>query len=276
MSTRDEVVTGVTGSAAFGMMIFLGVGVARDTGLEPWLAGALALGLMLPTLARGGEQMRPATDLAGVSGAWRGGWRERTGAWGAITLGLFVPYLAIWLGFGLRYWALGVLVAGAALMRTYCAAMVYQQQKAVPRWSQTPTLLFMVIQTVCSGLLGLAAVEGLLGFPPGLVLWKAALALIGLSLIGHYWETQAAEAPARDAPVRADSFAEHARPRTRLLLKVAVGLGLALPMVLALVADGQTERVLLPIAFLSHLAGVAAHRWLFLALATRAPGQSLQ
>ena len=276
MSTRDEVVTGVTGSAAFGMMVFLGVGLARDTGPEPWLAGALALGLILPTLARSSDQMRPATDMAGVAGAWRGGWRERTGAWGAITLGLFVPYLAIWLGLGLRYWALGLLVAGAALMRTYCAAMLYQQQKAVPRWSQTPTLVYMAIQTLCSGLLGLSAVEGLLGFPPGLVLWKAALALIGLSLIGHYWETQAAEVPARDAPVRTDAFAEHARPRARLLLQVSVGLGLALPMVLALIADGQTERVLLPIAFASHLAGVAAHRWLFLALATRAPSQPLQ
>lgn len=276
MSTRDEVLTGVTGSAAFGIMVFLGLGVARDTGLEPWLAGALALGLVLPTLSRTSDTLRPATDVDGLKGAWRGGWRERTGAWGAIALALFVTYLAIWLGFGVRYWALGVLCAGAALMRIYCAAMVYQAQQAVPRWCQTPTLVLLTAQALCSGLLGLSAIEGLLGFPPGLVLWKAALALIGLTLLGHYWETQAAEVPMRDASVRTDAFAEHGRPRARLLLQVSVGLGLALPMALALIADGQTERVLLPIAFMSHLAGVAAHRWLFLALATRAPSQTLQ
>ena len=74
-----------------------------------------------------------------------------------------------------------------------------------------------------------------------------------------------------DGPaVRTDALATTARARERLLFWIASGAGVGLPLVLAIIADGQTERLLLPVAFLSHLTGLTAHRLLFLALAREA------
>jgi hypothetical protein len=98
------------------------------------------------------------------------------------------------------------------------------------------------------------------------------MALIGLALMCQLWESQAAEIPPHP-PVRLDPLADIGRQRARAVFWGAVALGVAVPMALAMIADGQTERVLLPLAFLLHLAGLALYRLLFLALAGRAEAQ---
>jgi drug/metabolite transporter (DMT)-like permease len=178
------------------------------------------------------------------------------------------------LGFGVRFWPLGLALAAAVVARVVAKGLVYASETSVPRWSKPPTALLWVVQTAAAGLLGLSAVEGLLGFPPGLVVWKAALALIGLGLMSQLWHAQAGEAGDDEAPwLRTDSLAQQARQRALWLFRGAIFFGLGVPMVLAIAADGQTERVLMPLAFVSHLAGLAMHRLLFFAEARerRAP-----
>lgn len=272
MTTRTDVLAGVTATAAFGMMACMGLGLADTDGPEPWLAGALALGLVIPSLSIRLDPARSVPGPAAVAAALRGAWGRRANAWGLIAVGLFIPHLALWLTLGLRFWPLGLMVAAAAFAQALCAAMVYASERSVPRWSGPPTVPFLLVQAAAAGLLGLAAVEGLLGFPPSLVLWKAAMALIGLTLMGQLWEGIAADTP-EGTPVRRDALAEGGRARARLLFRGAVGCGIALPFALALLADAQTERVLLPLAFLLHLAGLAMHRLLFLSLAQEVRAQ---
>jgi hypothetical protein len=272
MSTRDELVAGVPSAAAYGMMGAMGLGLARTDGAEPWIAGALALGLALPALSIKIDPKRPSQTVAGLAGDLRGDWAARANAYGLLSAGLFIPHLALWLIFGLRFWPLGLAVAAAALVRAICYGLVYERETRVPRWSQAPTTLLWLVQTAAGGLLGLSAVEGLLGFPPGLVVWKAALALIGLGLMAHYWQQRADAVDDDTLPwLRVDALAQRARGQVVWLFRAAVVLGLGLPMVMALAADAQTERVLMPVAFLSFMTGLAAHRLLFLALARETP-----
>lgn len=266
MSTRDELMAGVPSAAAFGMMAAMGLGLARTTGAEPWLAGALAVGLAVPALSIKVDPKRPSAAIKAVSGDLRGNWAARANAFGLIAMGLFIPHLALWLVFGARFWPLGLAVAAAAIARVVCNGLVYAREDKVPRWSKAPTLLLYLVQAASGGLLGLSAVEGLLGFPPGLVVWKAAIALIGLGLTAQYWQQQANAADDASLPyLRTDALAQRARQQRTTFFRAAVLLGLGVPMVMALAADAQTERVLMPIAFMSFLAGLAAHRLLFLA-----------
>lgn len=273
MSTREDVITGVTSAAAFGMMAAMGLGLSDTEGPEPWLAGALALGLVLPGLTMRAETPRLAVPASVESSDSHAEWGRRASRWGLIAVGFFIPHLALWLVLGLRLWPIGLIVAGASFACIVFGGMVYARESAVPRWSMPPTVLLFLVQSAAAGLLGLSAVEGLLGFPPSLVLWKAALAIIALALTAQLWEAQAGETGEAGVPVRSDELAVQARARERLLFRAAVGCGLVLPFVLAMVADAQTERVLLPVAFLLHMAGLAAHRLLFYAQARQVPGQ---
>jgi DMSO reductase anchor subunit len=266
MSTRSEIVTGVPGAAAFGMMAGLGLGLGRTDGLEPWLAGALAIVMAIPCLSTKVDPTRPGGTLQQIAENLRADWARRANSYGLLAIGLFIPHLALWLGFGVRFWPLGLAVAVAAVARVAASGLTYATEDSVPRWSRTPTLLLWMVQAGAAGLLGLSAIEGLLGFPPGLVVWKAALALIGLGLAGQLWHAQAGEVADSQAPwVRTDSLAQQARQKTLWLFRGAIFFGLGVPMVLAIAADGQTERVLMPLAFVSHLAGLAMHRLLFFA-----------
>lgn len=272
MTTRTELLSGVPCTAAFGMMAAMGLGLADTEGPEPWLAGALALLLAVPCLSIRIEPTRPALTPAGLREGLRGDAARRASAWGLIAVGLFIPHLALWLVLGVRFWLFGLLVAGAAVARMLFAGLAYARETKVPRWSVPPTVPLFLVQGAAAGLLGLSAVEGILGFPPSLVLWKAAMALLGLAMMSQLWESMAAEIPPHE-PVRLDTLAATGRERQKALFWGAVGLGLAAPFTLAMIADLQTERVLLPLAFMLHLAGLALYRLLFLALAGRTGAQ---
>lgn len=267
MNTRNEILLGVTGSTCFGMMAVMGLGLTRSDGLEPWIGGALALALALPGLSARVNPDRPALAPSALAQGLRGDSARRAGVWGLIAVGLFIPYLALWLALGIRLWPLGLIVAVAAFARVLFDGLGYARDSAVPRWSAPPTALLMLVQAGAAGLMALAAIEGLLGHPPTLVLWKAAMAMLALGLMGQLWEAQAATVQADGPPVRGDALADTGRRRERTLFWIAVVAGVAAPLGLAVVADGQTERLLLPLAFLSHLIGLSAHRLLFLALA---------
>lgn len=270
MSTRNEVLAGVTGSAAFGMMACMGLGLSRTEGAEPWLAGTLALLLAMPGLSSRINPGRTALGAAALADGLRGDHPQRASAWGIITVGLFIVHLALWLALGIRLWPLGLLVAATAIARVLFEGLAFARESTVPRWSEPPTVPLMLVQAAAAGLLGLSAIEGMLGYPPSLVLWKAAIAMLALGLMGQLWESQAGTVQAEGPAVRTDTLAATARAREKTLFWVAAGAGVGLPLALAIVADGQTERLLLPLALLSHLAGLAAHRLLFLALAREA------
>jgi DMSO reductase anchor subunit len=65
---------------------------------------------------------------------------------------------------------------------------------------------------------------------------------------------------------------EVGRRRAGQLRWAAIGLGLALPMACAVLTDQWGGRLWLALGFVSHLGGVAAHRWLFFAEAEHVVG----
>jgi hypothetical protein len=249
----------------FGMAAGLGVGLGRTEGAEPWIAGALAVALIGFWAAPRVSSLR----REGL-GDWRGTWRGRETAAGLAAVAFFVVHLGLWLVAGQRLWPLGVGVAGLAVLALHAQASVYSARTDAACWAEAPTVLMFLVLAGAGGLLGIGAVEGLLGFPPSLVVWKAALALIAAGLTAQLWSAKAAEVRTDGAPALLDApFFARGRALAGKLRWATIGFGVILPLACAMIADATTERVLMPLAFASHLAGAVAFRWLFLAEAQR-------
>ena len=267
-----DIVAGPISAAGLGVVLCLGVGLARSDGTEPWLANALALLLTIAGLGAGGM------DRAGALRALRGllgseaDISARASGLAVAALALALAHALIWLPFDLRLWPLGLAAGSAAAGSIIATGLSFARVSTVPRWSGAPTALLFLALGGAGGLLGLSAIENLLGFPPGLVVWKAALALIGAGLAAQLWTAQAAEA-SRDAAEagRLEEPALHhaafvrARGMAMALWWGAILLGLVIPIICAVGADFLAGRLWMPTALLSHLVGAVVMRWLFLA-----------
>ncbi|TVQ55212.1 MAG: hypothetical protein EA355_10370 [Rhodobacteraceae bacterium] len=265
----EATLSGTFSGVGFGMAAALGVGLGRTTGAEPWIAGALALALLGFWAAPRAMALR-AGGAAALAG-WRDTWAGRETAAGLAALGVFLVHLLLWLGLGERLWPLGLAVAGLALLALHAQASLYATRADVACWSQAPTVLMVLVLAAAGGMLGLSAVEGLLGFPPSLVVWKAAISLIAAGLTAQLWSFKAAEVRREDAAPLLDApFFGRGRAQAGRLRWAALVLGVVAPLICAMLADATTERVLMPLAFALHLAGALAFRWLFLAEAQRA------
>ncbi len=289
----------VLSGAGFGMIASLGFGLGRTDGWEPWLAGLLALALSAGGLLASTRHLgNPQRALKAFS-QWRSSWLSREAVAATATLVLFALYLIGWLLFGARTYWLGFLTAFGAIFTVICTAMIYAQLKTVPRWSKPPTPVLFLAFAASGGFLGLSAIENMLGYPPTIVVWKAAMALIAAALAAQLWGAQAAEVgrdadgstpetatglgaqgtvrqlePPHSAPnyLLKEMVFEVGRRRAKALRWVAVGAGLLLPFALTLGADFLPGRFWMLPAFAAHLVGVAAHRWLFFAEAEHVVG----
>ncbi len=271
------------GAAGLGLLACLGAGLARSDGAEPWIANALGLGLSAAGLWMRG--VRPLDLLRAVRaiGARGADALERETGLAAVAISLGGLHALAWLPLGLRLWPLGLVAGLAAAASVLFHGLAYARREDAPRWSGAPTPLLFLTLAGCGGLLGLSAVENVLGFPPSLVVWKAALAIIGLGLAAQLWTAQAAEAvkaaseagrlegPLLDGPAH-----EATRRAARPLGAAALGLGLGVPILCAVAADFLPGGFWMPVALGAHLAGACVHRRLFLAQAERARPESLQ
>jgi DMSO reductase anchor subunit len=147
--------------------------------------------------------------------------------------------------------------------------------------------------------MALAAVEAARGYQPDWTLWKAAVALIAAALTAQLWQAQAAEAglaavgatpeaatgleglgtvrPLESGHTAAtwvvrEMVGQIGRRRSQGLMIAAIALGLVAPLALAKLTDLGMGRAWMTLALVSHLLGVAAHRWLFFAQAEHAVG----
>jgi DMSO reductase anchor subunit len=289
----------VLSGAGFGMIASLGFGLGRTNGWEPWLAGLLALALAGGGLAASTRHLgNPQRALLAFT-QWRSSWLSREAVAAAATLILFGIYLFAWLLFGARIYWIGFLAGAGAVATIICTAMIYAQLKTVPRWSKPPTPVLFLAFAASGGFLGLSAIENMLGYPPTIVVWKAAMALIASALAAQLWGSMAADVgrdadgstpetatglgaygtvrqldPPHSAPnyLLKEMVFEIGRKRAKAVRTVALGAGLLLPFLLTLGADFLPGRFWMLPAFALHLVGVAAHRWLFFAEAEHVVG----
>lgn len=279
------VLTGI----GLGMVAWIGLGLAGDTGAAGWAAAILAV---LCTAAGGvasiGHLARPSRAILAFT-QWRSSWLSREACLLLATMAVFALYAGLWLIGGARIAPLGWLAAALALATIYATAMIYGSIGAVPRWSGTPTPALFLVTALAGGLLATGAALGIAG--AGAPVWAVLLALVVAAAVAVWWQTRAAgarrnldgstietatglsgrgratlfERPHTGPNYLLREMAFHVgRERAFQLRRLGAVLGFLLPILLAILALPFGGWLLVP-ALLSHIAGMLALRWLFFA-----------
>ena len=279
----------VLSGLGLGQMALLGLGIGPDEGLFRWLACALALGLAgIGGLCSTGHLGRRDRAWRAFS-QWRSSWLSREACLMVAAMAAFGLYSAIWCLGGVRIRGLGLISSALSVATIYSTAMIYAQLKTIPRWSATPTPVLFLALGLTGGLLANGAVAGIVGAATqGLLTALALLVSIGVVI---WWQTAAAGASRTsqgstletatglgfmgrvrsfEAPHTGSNYLlkemayEIGRKHAFELRRIGALLGLLAPLVFSVVAL-LIGGWLMVLAFIAHLAGMLALRWLFFA-----------
>lgn len=272
----------------FGLLFFLGLGLPEVTGGVAFvfyaIAYALACGGLLASTFHLG---RPERAWRAFS-QWRTSWLSREGVCAVAALLVMGLYAlgAIFLG---THWTLvGWAGAALSLATVFTTSMIYTQLKAVPRWhSRLTPALFLSLSLAGGALLAgrealapwLLAIAGALQ----LACWlrgDTALARSGTTIgtatgLGERGTVRAFEPPHTGSNYLLREFVHVVgRRHAQKLRVIAFTLGFALPLALMLApwSGLLIKHLMAGVAVLSHMAGVAASRWLFFAEAEHVVG----
>lgn len=268
--------------AGFGLLAFLGAGVPAVTGWVAAVFFVIACGLAVGGLLASTFHLgHPERALKAFS-QWRTSWLSREAVVSVAALAAMGLFGAGLVFRGGAPAALGWVGAALSLGTVFCTAMIYAQLATVPRWKtwMTPTL-FLALALAGGALLAGQARAALVLLP-----------LAGVVQVAWWWRGDRAFAQSRTTLATAtglsggavrsfapphtgdnyllSEFAFRVGRRHALKLRVvALGLGFVLPVVLLVLPFSHGLAV---VAALSHLAGVAASRWLFFAEAEHVVG----
>ncbi|MDP2578916.1 DmsC/YnfH family molybdoenzyme membrane anchor subunit [Shimia thalassica] len=267
----------------FGLLAWLGVDRSPPTGWVAFvffaIAYALAVGGLLASTFHLG---RPERAWRAFS-QWKTSWLSREGICAVATLLVMAVYGAALVFADMYLPALGLLGALLALSTVFTTSMIYGQLQTVPRWNSALTpLLFLTLSVTGGALLsGRVAVATILLIVAGLVqiLWwrkgDKAFEERGHTMgtatgLGQEGEVRSMAHP-HTSPnylmremmyVVGRKHAQKLRVTALLLMSVVPAILLALPV----------PHLFGLLAVLSHIAGVAASRWLFFAEAEHVVG----
>jgi DMSO reductase anchor subunit len=267
----------------FGLLFWLGLGLPAVTGWTAFAFFAIAYllavgGLMASTFHLG----RPERALKAFT-QWRSSWLSREG-WASVATLLVMALFGAGLVFADAAWQpLGLLGAALALVTVFATSMIYAQLRTVPRWKTPLTpALYLSISLAGGALLAGQVAMALVLLPVAAVmqvLWWArgdrALSESGTNLatatgLGSIGAVRAFEPPHTGTNYLLREFVhEVGRKHAQKLRILSLVLGYALPVVLLLLPFTHFFAL---VAVLSHLAGVAASRWLFFAEAEHVVG----
>lgn len=267
----------------FGLLVWLGIGLPPVTGWVAFAFFAIAYllavgGLMASTFHLG----HPERAVKAFS-QWRTSWLSREGVAAVAALLVMALY-----GAGLVFWGetwrlLGWAGALLSLVTVYCTAMIYAQMSTVPRWKTWLTPVLFLSLSLAGGailagqivaalvLLSLAAVVQVAWWLRG----DGAFARSGTTLatatgLGGAGRVRSFEAPHTGSNYLLREFVfVVGRKHAQKLRVIAFVLGFVVPFLLLLLPFAHGLAFL---AAISHLAGVAAARWLFFAEAEHVVG----
>lgn len=267
----------------FGLLAFLGLGFPDVTGFTAFVFFAIAYllavgGLMASTFHLG----HPERALKAFS-QWRTSWLSREGWMAVISLIVMGLYGAGLVFLDTAYPVLGIVGAILSLLTVYCTSMIYAQLKTVPRWNNNLTpILFLSISIAGGALLAgqvrLAIVLLCIAALVQLIWWKtgdSALASSGTTLatatgLGKMGDVKPFEPPHTGSNYLLKELAYVVgRKHAQKLRVISFTLMIVVPLVLLMLPFGHLFAL---IAVLSHIAGVAASRWLFFAEAEHVVG----
>lgn len=267
----------------FGLLIFLGLGMPANTGLNAFafftIAYLLAVGGLVSSafhLGRPDRALRAFTQ-------WQTSWLSRE-AWCAVAaLILMALYGAGLVFFDQRWTALGVLGALASLGTVFITSMIYAQLRTVPRWHSVYTPANFLSLCLAGGALLAGQVIwalALLALAGGIQIatWLRgdnALADSGTDMasatqLGTIGTVRAFEPPHTGTNYLLREFVYViGRKHAQKLRIIAIVLMTVLPMIFLLLPFNHWLALL---AVLSHVAGVLTARWLFFAQAEHVVG----
>jgi sulfite dehydrogenase (quinone) subunit SoeC len=289
----------VASGAGYGLAACLGLGVL-DPGLASTkIAHVLALALISAGLVSSTFHLGNPQRAWRAFSQWRSSWLSREGVMAMIA---FVPLVlsAANAIFRDAYSpSLGILATVACIFTVYCTAMIYASLRTVHAWHTWHTPLCYLLFSAASGL-ALLSVFAMAAGGSGPLMPLAAIVLLCLAWLEKgAWRRNAAR-PGSSTPESATGLgslgkvrlleAPHmtpnyltremgyrvARKHAGKLWRIAMLLGLALPVVLlflAMLAHGPAVAVASALAGLgaiSILAGLLVERWLFFAEAKHA------
>ena len=267
----------------FGLLFWLGLGIPAVTGWGAFaffaIAYLLAVGGLISSTFHLGHPERAMKAFT----QWRSSWLSREGV-AAVAALLVMALFGAGLVFVQSSWTLlGWIGALLSLGVVYCTAMIYGQLKTVPRWKQPLTPVLLLAISLAGGALLAGQVRFALILLPlaGVVqvawwvIGDKALAGSGSNLatatgLGEPGQVRAFEPPHTGTNYLLREFVHVVgRRHARKLRGIALGLGFVLPVVLLLLPFNHVFALL---AVASHLAGIAASRWLFFAEAEHVVG----
>jgi len=265
------------------LLFWLGLGSVGVTGWSAFgyfaVAYLLAVGGLLSSTFHLGH---PERALKAFS-QWRTSWLSREG-WAAVLALLVMAVFGAGLVFLGEIWTVvGVIGAVLSIATVYTTSMIYGQLKTVPRWNMSLTSpMFLSISLAGGALLagqqqaamGLLVLVGVIQIAYWLVVDRA-LSTSGTTMatatgLGNIGEVRAFEPPHTGSNyLMREMIYVVGRKHSAKLRVIALVLMVLVPLVLLSLSSGGFALV---VAALSHLAGVAASRWLFFAEAEHVVG----
>ncbi|MEI4235228.1 dimethyl sulfoxide reductase anchor subunit family protein [Roseovarius sp. D22-M7] len=267
----------------FGVLIWLGLGLPPVTGGVAFAFFAIAYGLAVGGLIASTLHLGHPERAWKAFSQWRSSWLSREGVCAVAALIVMAIYGAGLVFFDARLAALGWLGAVLSLATVFTTAMIYAQLRTVPRWNTllTPALL-LVISLAGGALLAGQVSAALVLFPVAAalqILWwvrgDRALATSGTDMatatgLGDAGTVRAFEPPHTGTNYLSREMVHLVGRKHALKLRIlAFALGYVLPIALLLLPFSHALGVL---AVLTHVAGIAASRWLFFAEAEHVVG----
>jgi len=267
----------------FGLLIWLGLGLPAVTGWVAFAFFVIAYGLAVGGLMASTFHLgRPERAIKAFS-QWRSSWLSREGVCAVGALLVMGIYAAALVFLDMRIPVLGWLGALLSLGTVFTTSMIYAQLSTVPRWKTplTPALLVSISLAGGALLAGQASAALILLPVAGViqVLWwvrgDGAFAASGTDMasatgLGGIGSVRAFEAPHTGTNYLLRELVHQVGRKHALKLRaIALGLGFILPVLMLLVPFTHAMALF---AVISHVAGIAASRWLFFAEAEHVVG----
>ncbi|MBC2837244.1 dimethyl sulfoxide reductase anchor subunit family protein [Paragemmobacter straminiformis] len=273
----------VLSGMGFGYLAMLGFGLVPVAGWAAFFGWGLGYGLAVAGLVASTFHLgNPQRALLAFT-QWRTSWLSREGWAAVLTLVLLAPQaLSDWLV--LDWWrGFGCLGAVMCFVTVGCTSMIYAQIKAVPRWNHW----IVPVQFLWAALTGGLVLAGAGLVPAAASALLAALLVLGWRIGDGRFAAVGATLGSATGLGAIGSVAVFEQPHTggnyllREMIYVVgrkhaerlrkIGL-LAVGFVPAAALLFLPPLLAVPVAALSHLAGMAAARWLFFAEAEHVVG----
>ena len=267
----------------FGLLFFLGLGLPDVRGWVAFVFFAIGFGLAVGGLLASTFHLGHPERAIKAFSQWRSSWLSREGVAAVGALVIMGIYAAALIFLDLKLSILGWIGALLSLATVYATSMIYAQLNTVPRWKTplTPALLVSISLAGGSLLAGQISIAIIL-LPIAMVIqviwWvrgDGALENSGTNMasatgLGDRGDVRAFEPPHTGTNyLLRELVFEVGRKHAMKMRIIAIVLGFVLPVLLILIPFAH---VLVLVAVIVHLVGIAASRWLFFAEAEHVVG----